>query len=338
MKKLCSIFLVLVLGVHTAFVPTGLAQAVLAPSALVVAKETGEVLYGRNQRQARPPASTVKLLTALVILDIMRLDQVVRIHPAALRTQPSRIHLRSGERYYVQDLLKAVLISSANDAARALAIAASASEWKFASRMNAKAAQIGLAQSRFVNASGLPAEGQYATAEDLIKIMRTVEKNDFIMSQLQKKYAVIYNLNGRAIKLKNHNKMLWRDSREILGKTGWTRNAQHCFVGRIRSGEMAVYVVVLGSKNKWNDLSYFADRFVGQVKTKQASVVKNANHGHDVYQIQTALRRAGFFHMKPTGYFGSITKKSLLRFQKAKGLTVDGIVGPETWKELNSYL
>ena len=308
-----------------------------ALSALVIDGASGKILWSKEPDHLLPPASTTKLLTALVVLDELSLDQVVTVDSSVVGTPPSRINLRAGERFYVQDLLRALLIASANDAARALAIAAAGSEYEFAQKMNRKAKEIGAHNSRFVKASGLPAEGQVSTAYDLMQIFRQVEGNSFFMRALAVKFAVIRSLDGRSFRLKNHNKLLWRDSREIIGKTGWTREARHCFIGRIRAGGKTVYVSVLGSRKAWNDIRYFADQFIG-VPAASSNRQRSLNGGHDVWKIQTALRHAGFFKREPTGYYGLITKRAVYRFQKAHHLASDGVVGPTTWEALRRYL
>lgn len=346
--KICLIFLTVSSLVFTpkSFSETPIPYHLLptAKSAIIVEKTTGRVLFERQPNLKLPPASTVKLLTALVVLDRLTLDQVVTVHRSVVGTQPSRINLRAGEQFYVRDLVKAVLISSANDAARALAIAVAGSEWKFASLMNSKAKSLGATNSNFVTASGLPAENQYSTVSDLFQIMLAAEQNAFIMQIMPIRNTSIKSLNGRVVHLKNHNKMLWRDSREILGKTGWTRNARHCFVGRIRHDGKEVYVALMNSKKSWYDLRYFTDRFVGGRSTISAVEANKRSHraaqryGFNVRQIQQALRNAGYFKRSPTGYFGSITKRAVIRFQKAHKLDPDGIVGPKTWAALSKYL
>lgn len=312
-----------------------------ARSVLIVDQATGEILYSRNPRVKRAPASTVKLLTALVVLDELPLDRIISVHHSVVGTPPSRINLRTSERFYVRDLLRAVLIESANDAARALAIAVAGSEYRFAEKMNEKAKLLGAKDSNFLTASGLPREDQYSTAYDLFLIMKAASQNAFLMETLGTRNRVIYSLDGRRVSLKNHNKMFWRDSREIIGKTGWTRNARHCFVGYMKSGSRSVYVSLLASKKKWDDLSHLANRFVGGRSGSGASSVRKAQQssgGYDVRQIQSALRQAGYFNRKPTGYFGAITRSAVIRFQKANSLQPDGIVGPETWEALRQYL
>lgn len=309
-------------------------SGILARAVLVVHKDSEKVLFSRRARTIMAPASTVKLLTALTALDSVSLDDVITVRTAATHAQPSKLNLQTGEQMYVRDLIRAILISSANDAARALAIGVSGSESAFAAKMNVKARSLGAQNSNFVNASGLPQENQYTTAKDLLKIMQAAEKNSFFMQAMSIKETHVRTLGGRRFYLKNHNKMLWRDSRPIIGKTGWTRNAKHCFAGRMGTGDKAAYVVVMGSKNKWKDLERLADLYV----SKRSSYISRTSKKYNVFQIQKALRNAGYFKREPTGFFGPITKRAVIRFQKANRLTPDGIVGPKTWEKLAGYL
>ncbi len=319
---------------HAAGLPSGKSVLVTDPA--------GERLFARATQVKRAPASTIKLLTALVVMDELPLDSVVVVHRSVQGTQPSRINLSGGERFYTRDLLRALLIGSANDAARALAIAAGGSEYAFAKKMNQKAKALGARQSNFITPNGLPAKSQYSTAADLMIIFMAARQNSFIMRTLATKYASIRSLGGRRVHLKNHNKMLWRDSREMIGKTGWTRRAGHCFVGRIRSGNRAVYVSIFGSKKVWNDLTYIADHYLSRGAFVNASgnqeELSTGDRGSRVTTIQSALRRAGFFHQTPTGYFGPITRRAVIQFQRANNLEADGVVGRRTSELLNRYL
>jgi D-alanyl-D-alanine carboxypeptidase (penicillin-binding protein 5/6) len=205
-----------------------------ATSAVLMDSSTNQLLYAKNLNMKRAPASTTKLLTALVVLDQLDLNSVVTVPQFAEGVEPSKIHLKWGEKYRTRDLVKATLINSANDAAETLAVAAAGSSPEFANLMNKKARSLGCRDSHFVRASGLPAEDQYSTALDMALIMQAARKNQFLFDTLKTKTTTITSLDGRRIFLKNHNKMLLRGNNEVIGKTGWTRTAKHCFVGQIK--------------------------------------------------------------------------------------------------------
>lgn len=225
-----------------------------APSAILIDQTSHRIIYSKTPNLRRAPASTTKLLTALVVMQSMDLNKIVTIPAAVERVEPSKIHLRRGERYRVRELLRAVLINSANDAAEALALTTAGSRSKFAARMNRKARSIGCRGSHFMNPSGLPASGQYSTAQDMALIMREFQKHPFLVQTLATRTLTITSAKGRKIYLRNHNKMLFRGHREVVGKTGWTRAAKHCFVGQISATNRKVFVAMLGSRRLWKDL------------------------------------------------------------------------------------
>ena len=230
------------------------AAPITAPSAILIDQSTNRVLYSKTPNLRRAPASTTKLLTALVVIQNMDINQIVTVPASVVKVEPSKVHLRTGERYRVRELLRALLINSANDAAEALAIAAAGSRSKFAGLMNRQAYSIGCRGSHFLNPSGLPAAGQYSTAMDMAIIMREVQKYPFLVQTLETRTLTIKSTAGRKIFLRNHNKMLFRGHREVVGKTGWTRAARHCFVGQINAMNHKVFVAMLGSHRLWKDL------------------------------------------------------------------------------------
>ena len=249
MKKGLSLLVTVFLALQL-LTPVPFAEAAVsltAPSALLIEPWSQKIIYSRDPHRKKPPASTAKIVTALVILDLLSLDGWVTVSSRVEDVEASKLYLHGGEQLRVRDLLKALLMKSANDAAMALAIAASGSESTFAELMTQKARSLGAEDTRFVNASGLPAEGQYSTAYDLALIMREAAQNDYIVSLLKLKSTSIVTAGGRRFYLKSHNKMLWRRS-GVIGKTGWTRNAKYCFVGLIEQAQANTIVSVLGSK------------------------------------------------------------------------------------------
>ncbi len=340
MKKTVNFCLILVLAVQF-FLPVPFAEAYVsltAPSAILLDPISQKIIYARAPHRKQPLASTTKIVTALVVLDSLPLDRWVTVSPRVEGVERSKLYLKGGDRFHVVDLLKALLINSANDAASALAIGVSGSESEFARLMTQKARSLGARDTHFANASGLPAEGQYSTVYDLALIMREARKKDLIVSILRQKRAIIQTANGKAFHLKSHNKMLWR--REgVIGKTGWTRRAKFCFVGLVRGSGHETIVSVLGSRKLWIDLNRLANRVTGGIsKSGNQKVLSFGSRGTEVKRLQLGLKQEGFFTGLTTGYFGTKTKQALLHFQKARGLPPDGAAGIETKKALESYL
>jgi D-alanyl-D-alanine carboxypeptidase (penicillin-binding protein 5/6) len=269
-------------------------------------------------------------------LDHLSLNQVVTIPRFATKVEPSKIYLRTGERYYVRDLVRALLINSANDAAEVLAVAVAGSPQNFAAMMNKKAQSLGCRHSHFVRANGLPARNQYSTAYDMTLIMAEADRYPFIVQTLKTKTITIQSLGGRRIGLRNHNRMLWKDHREVLGKTGWTRAAKHCFVGLINASGRQVFVAMLGSRKLWKDLRKLVDYQFGTSISK-VKVNDKLWSTAATKRIQICLQRAGFNPGHADGQFGPQTIKAVEGFQAANGLQSDGIVGQNTWTRLKRF-
>jgi serine-type D-Ala-D-Ala carboxypeptidase (penicillin-binding protein 5/6) len=141
-----------------------------AASAILLDAQTGKVLHEVNADDQRPVASTQKLLTALIVAEDGGMDTPVRIQQPDTWAEPSKLYIKEGDVYRRQDLLRILLVKSMNDVARALARDNAGSVEAFAEKMNAKAAQLGMTNSHFVNPNGLPAPGQYSSARDMSKV------------------------------------------------------------------------------------------------------------------------------------------------------------------------
>ena len=229
-------------------------------------------LYGKNVHSKVLPASTTKVMTALLVLEKLSLDQTVTVSSRATQTQPSKIYLKPGEKFKVSDLLYATLLSSANDASVVLAEAVAGSEWNFVQMMNARARQLGATHTKFSNSHGLPSKKvrQYTTAYDMYLIFREALKHDFFRKAIKFKYKVIYSRvnggTGRKIALKSHNKILFKNwAKNIYGKTGYTRGAQSCFVGTLNKGESTLIIVVFGCSRRWDDIKHIVSTYGGIV-------------------------------------------------------------------------
>lgn len=222
-------------------------------------------LYGNNVHKKALPASTVKIMTALLVLEQLPLHTIVKVSKNATRPQPSKIHVKPGERYKASDLLYAILLNSANDATVVLAEAVAGSHWKFVNLMNKRARQLGCRNTHFANAHGLPTkEPQYTTAYDMYLIFRAALRHRFFRTAIRKKYKTIRSRGGRKIRLKSHNKILWNDwRRKLYGKTGWTKKAGACFVGYLKKGKNTLIIAIFGCSRRWNDIKYIVTKYGG---------------------------------------------------------------------------
>ncbi len=308
---------------------------ITAPSAILIDNSTQTVYYSKTPHLRRAPASTTKILTAIVVLDQMGADEVITIPAFVKSIEPSKIYLKQGEKYRVRELVKAMLVNSANDAAETLGWAAGGGRAGFSKLMNAKVRSLGCQDSNFVNPSGLPDARQYSTVYDMSLIVRASQKYPLIVEAMKIRTGSIRSLGGRKLYLRNHNKMLWR-TRNVMGKTGWTRAARHCFVGYISAYNKKVYVAMLGSHRLWRDLKTLVDfQFGLSFRGRKAN--KDNSDALEPRQIQLALKRAGYYSGPVTGHIGPVTRKAIKRFQKAHKIPQTGTVGPLTTDKLNNF-
>jgi D-alanyl-D-alanine carboxypeptidase (penicillin-binding protein 5/6) len=227
---------------------------VTAGSVIVIDANNGQVLHEVNADAPRPVASTQKLLTALIVADEGNLDESLRVEKTDTLAEPSKLYFKPGEVYPRRDLLQILLIHSMNDVARALARDNAGSLDAFATKMNAKAAQIGMRNSHFVNPNGLPMPGQYSTARDMARVAMYAYRNRFIRSIVcQKRMAWRYN-DGRVREFDTTNRVLKNYPLCNGMKTGYTEAAGHCLVSSASHNGHDVIVVALGdNKNIWID-------------------------------------------------------------------------------------
>ena len=229
---------------------TSLAEEVNSRAAVVIEASTGRILYAKNLNLRLPPASTTKLMTAVVVMENANLTDLVTISRNASRISPHKAGFKEGDRVTVEKLLYAALIGSANDAAVALSEAVAGSEARFVELMNKKAVEIGARDTRFINPHGLPGKGQYTTASDLSKIMSYALMYPKLKEIIGTRVTEISTQNGHSIFLKNTNRLLWSDDELVGGKTGYTRKARHCIVCAAEREGDAVIVAVLGSPSR----------------------------------------------------------------------------------------
>jgi D-alanyl-D-alanine carboxypeptidase (penicillin-binding protein 5/6) len=227
--------------------------AIQAAAAIVLDAQTGKVLFEHNADDARPVASTQKLLTGLIVAEEGDLDADVRVHQTDTFAEPSKLYIKPGEVYDRGKLLQILLVKSMNDVARCLARDNAGSVEAFAAKMNAKAAQLGMETSHFLNPNGLPAPGQYSTARDMSKVALAAYKNRVIRSLVcQKSVTWRYN-DGRVRSFDSTNRVLrsWPLCNGM--KTGYTEAAGHCLISSASYRGREVIAVILGDKKVWDD-------------------------------------------------------------------------------------
>jgi D-alanyl-D-alanine carboxypeptidase (penicillin-binding protein 5/6) len=224
---------------------------------MVVDAHSGQVMYDKNAAELRSPASTQKLLTALIVTERGFLDRSVRVEAIDTMAEPVKLNIRPGDTYQRIDLLRALLVKSPNDVARCLARDYAGSVEAFAEVMNQRARELGATRSHFINPNGLPVPGQYSTARDLSIIARTAYANPTIRSIVCMPQIVFRYANGRTRELENTNKVQRRSPYCNGMKTGYTESAGHCLIASGSRPGRDVIVVVLGDSKAgvWRDAS-----------------------------------------------------------------------------------
>lgn len=238
-----------------------------ARSAVLIEAETGEVLYQKNAFAVRPMASTTKIMTALVAIESGDPDRLVKVDDRARGVEGSSIYLVKNEVLSMRDLLYALMLASANDAAAAIAYEVAGSLEDFAELMNAKATELGLRSTHFTNPHGLHHEDHYTTAYDLATLTAAALKNELFLEICSTKSKTIpLNVDEGTRYLTNHNKLLRSYDGCIGVKTGFTKNSGRCLVSSAERDGLRLIAVTLSAPDDWRDhkelLDFGFERYV----------------------------------------------------------------------------
>ncbi|OGR06282.1 MAG: hypothetical protein A3K23_05500 [Desulfobacca sp. RBG_16_58_9] len=266
-----------------------------ARSFVIMDANTGEILLSYNPHLFLPPASTIKVMTAMYVLERLKVEDKVTVSPQAAAAPPSKIAMKPGEVYTVEELLYALLLNSANDAARALAERVSDSEEAFARDLTRQVRQWGAYRTTVATANGLPADNQFSTAQDLALLFRKAMGYPELAKIMGTKY---HHIQGDR-ELRNHNRFLFTTPLAVAGKTGYTRASKHTFVGMFRKDDRAIIVSLMGSQQKWADLRTLIEK---GFELEGAPIAKLA-------PLEEKLR----FAKKHTGKYAAAEGKSKLR-------------------------
>lgn len=227
---------------------------VQARAAVLMDAETGQVLFAKNAHNPLPPASLTKVMTALVVLERCDLDAVGKASPRAVNTKPSSMNLRVGEAVKVRDLLYALMLRSANDAAVALAEHTTGSVEAFAQLMNEKAKELGAKRTHFVNPHGLHDPRHLSTAYDLACITRHAMENETFRTIVKTPYYIVErSINQDDLWMVNKMKFLQQYADAEGVKTGYTNPAGFCFAGAASRNGRRLITVVLNSPQREAD-------------------------------------------------------------------------------------
>jgi len=243
---------------------------VSAQAALIVDLNSGVTLYEKDADKKLLPASTTKIITALVAMEYYPLDKVLTV--GRINVEGQKMGLVYGERISVNDLLYGLLVYSANDAAEVLAQSYLGGRDGFIFAMNAKAKELYLTNSYFSNPSGLDGNGHYSTARDLVRVSWVAMKNPLFSEIVATKEKTVKSEDGKIVhKLTNINKLL--DEKEgILGvKTGWTEEARENLVTYINKDKKRILIAILGSQDRFGETKELIDWTFGNYEWEKVS-------------------------------------------------------------------
>jgi len=224
---------------------------VAAKGYLLVDAQSGKVLVESNARQPLPPASLTKMMTSYIAAHEIdkgniSMDEMVRISVKAWKAPGSRMFIKEGTEVSVEDLLRGIIIQSGNDASIAIAEHIAGSSEACGDLMNQHAQLLGMSSTNFENATGLPSDQHYTTAEDLAKLARAITtRHPEHYAMYAERYFTYNN-----IRQPNRNKLLWRDKSVDGLKTGHTEEAGYCLVASAERNGMRLITVVMGTDSE----------------------------------------------------------------------------------------
>lgn len=279
-------------------------------SAYVCDFYTGKVVYEKNADKRKPIASMTKVVGLAIIFDELKkgtfsLDDETIISEHAADTGGSSAFLDEGSKYKVEDLIKSIIIASANDSMVALAEFVSGSEKSFVNKMNDFAKENGMINTRFENATGLPSVNAYSTAKDIVMGYKEIVNEPIYIKYSKIWIDELVHPSGRKTELVNTNKLIKSYKKINGGKTGYTNEAKYCFVGNAIQGDINIIASVLGAEsskirfdelkmlyefafnNYTNKLIVDTDKPVAQINIKNAKSNKiNAFSCEKLYNFQ----------------------------------------------------
>lgn len=264
--RVLSFILALSFAFSTFIMPTYAEAPILSPpslsaqSALLMEADSGTIVCEKNAHTRLPMASTTKIMTALVALELAAPDTVIVVDGRAVGTEGSSVYLCEGEELTLEELLYALMLESANDAAVAIAIGVSGSEEAFVDEMNRQAMSLGLSNTHFANPHGLDAEAHYTTAYELALIARKALQNPLLKTIVSTRKTTIPHQNTDGVRLLvNHNKMLRQYDGCIGVKTGYTQKSGRCLVSAAQRDGVTMIAVTIDSPDDWNDHTKLLD-------------------------------------------------------------------------------
>ena len=234
-----------------------------AHSILLKELRSGRILFEHESGKRLSPASLTKIMSALVILEKGHLDDLVTVSRNAARAPKTHLRLKTGEVFRLGDLLKAMLMVSANDACLAAAEHVGGDEEQFVLLMNAKAKALGLSDTHFSNGCGFDGPEHYSTAEDLAKLSEIAMQNAVFRGLVREEREMITPASShhghRVYMLHNTNRLLGRIPGVEGVKTGFTSKAGRCLIAKVSQNGSDLLLVILNSNRRWNTAKNLID-------------------------------------------------------------------------------
>lgn len=266
------------------------ADADLAPnavSAVLIDRDTGAILYEKNGHKALPPASITKVMTMLLIMEALdrgeiKLTDKVRTSEYAASMGGSQIFLEPGEEMSVEDMLKGIALASGNDASVAMAEHLAGTEKAFVEKMNARAKQLGMDDTTFMNSNGLPVSNHVSSAHDIALMSRELLKHEKITKYTGLYQDYLRKDSKKPFWLVNTNRLVRFYSGADGLKTGYTSEAKYCLTATAKRGNMRVVAVVMGAPDSKirnqevaSMMDYAFNQYDSQPLYKENQIVKN---------------------------------------------------------------
>ena len=267
--------LLLTLGLLILLAPAARALDIEAVSAILIDADSGRILFEQNARQSLPVASLTKILTALITLEHYDdLRQTFTLPEDFVNAGESNLGLAAGESQTIEDLLYALMLHSANDAAQALALAVAGSESAFAQLMNKRCQELGLQESQWVNPHGLPNEAHYSSAYDLAFITRAAMRIPMFYTLIKTPtHTMPWAEQDDDRVFSNHNRLLTLYEGADGVKTGYTAKAGNCLVGSATREGLRLIGVVLNSEDTYGQMTALLDYGFSNYELRQLAAV-----------------------------------------------------------------
>ncbi|TKB90659.1 MAG: D-alanyl-D-alanine carboxypeptidase [Nitrospira sp.] len=231
-----------------------------AHSILLKELRSGRILFEYDVEKRLSPASLTKIMSALIILEKGRLDDLATVSRNAARAPKTHLRLKVGEVFRLGDLLKAMMMVSANDACLAAVEHVGGDEEQFVKLMNAKAVALGLSDTHFSNGCGFDGPDHYSTAEDLATLSEVAMRNAVFRNLVKEEREIIMPVSGyRAYVLHNTNRLLGRIPGVVGVKTGFTSKAGRCLIAKVSQNGSDLLLVILNSNRRWNTAKSLID-------------------------------------------------------------------------------